>query len=200
MHRAILVGVLQCLIVLSIAGKYEWDRERLPRVWVNATPVDPWLPLRGRYVSLSIQVQMPEGYNGFYERVRLYIDNGHLAGTPDAHSSLTVSRFQQRPWVLTEQLAYFIPEHAPDPSRRPAGEELWVEVSVPPHGPPRPLRLAVKKDGKLTLLAGGRRQEAGDRRARGIRRGRDGGAPCGVVAYEVGEDFRLSKIGCGGRG
>jgi hypothetical protein len=49
-------------------------------------------------------------------------------------------------------LAYFIPEHVPDPSLRPPGEELWVEVTIPRHGPPRPIRLAVKKDGKLTAL------------------------------------------------
>jgi len=49
-------------------------------------------------------------------------------------------------------LAYFIPEHVPDPSLRPPGEELWVEVTLPRRGPPRPIRLAVKKDGKLTLL------------------------------------------------
>lgn len=49
-------------------------------------------------------------------------------------------------------VAYFIPEHVPDPSRRPPGEELWVEVSIPAKGPPRPIRLGVKKDGVLTPL------------------------------------------------
>jgi hypothetical protein len=47
---------------------------------------------------------------------------------------------------------FFISEHVSDPSRRPPGEELWVEVSVPPRGAPRPIRLAVKKDGALTPL------------------------------------------------
>ena len=53
---------------------------------------------------------------------------------------------------VTGAVAFFIPEHVPDPSRRPAGEELWVEVSVPAKGPPRPIRLGVKKDGVLTPL------------------------------------------------
>ena len=51
-----------------------------------------------------------------------------------------------------QAVAYFIPSDAPDPSIRPAGEELWVEVSVPKTGAPRPIRLAVKKDGRLTPL------------------------------------------------
>ena len=52
----------------------------------------------------------------------------------------------------SEQLAFFIPEHVPDPSIRPEGEELWAEVTLPRKGPPRPIRLAVKKDGVLTPL------------------------------------------------
>jgi hypothetical protein len=54
--------------------------------------------------------------------------------------------------ILDDSLAYFIPEHIPDPSIRAAGEELWVEVTLPKKGPPRPIRLGVKKDGVLTPL------------------------------------------------
>ena len=49
-------------------------------------------------------------------------------------------------------LAFFIPEHVPDPSIRAAGEELWVQVSVPENGPPRPIQLGVKRNGVLTPL------------------------------------------------
>ena len=52
----------------------------------------------------------------------------------------------------SERLAFFIPEHVPDPSIRRAGEELWAEVTIPKRGAPRPIRLAVKKDGVLTPL------------------------------------------------
>jgi hypothetical protein len=37
----------------------------------------------------------------------------------------------------------------PDPSIRAPGEELWVEVTLPRRGPPRPIRLGVKKDGVM---------------------------------------------------
>ena len=36
-YRGIAVAVLQCLMVLSVAGKYALDRERLPRAWAKAT-------------------------------------------------------------------------------------------------------------------------------------------------------------------
>lgn len=52
----------------------------------------------------------------------------------------------------SEQIAFFIPEHIPDPSIRAAGEELWAEVTMPRTGAPRPIRLAVKKNGVLTPL------------------------------------------------
>ncbi len=56
--------------------------------------------------------------------------------------------------IPTDQpLAYFIPDGVPDPSRRPSGEELWAEVTVPKKGPPRPIQLGVKKNGALTPLA-----------------------------------------------
>ena len=49
--------------------------------------------------------------------------------------------------TLQTALAFFIPEHIEDPSIRPAGEELWVEVTLPRKGPPRPIRLGIRKDG-----------------------------------------------------
>lgn len=51
-----------------------------------------------------------------------------------------------------QPIAFFIPERAPDPSRRKPGEELWAEVTVPKKGSPRPIRLGVKKNGVLTPL------------------------------------------------
>jgi hypothetical protein len=50
------------------------------------------------------------------------------------------------------QVPFFIPENSTDPAWRPRGEELWAEVSVPKKGPPRPIRLGVRKDGVLTPL------------------------------------------------
>ena len=61
-------------------------------------------------------------------------------------------RIRLQPRDSPQPVLYFIPEHAADPSRRPPGEELWVEVTIPKKGPPRPIRLGVKKDGVITPL------------------------------------------------
>ncbi len=156
MYRSIAVGVLQCLLVLSLAGKYAIDRERLPRAWARTYPVDPNLPIRGRYVSLRVEAELATaGPRAFPGAVKLSAQNGRLFATPampPASSGTMLSTATDRGWLLQEPVAFFIPEHLPDPSRRAAGEELWVEVSVPPNGPPRPVRLGVKKDGVLTPL------------------------------------------------
>jgi hypothetical protein len=158
--RGIAVALLQCLIVLSLAGKYAIDRERLPRAWARALPADPNLPIRGRYVSLRLEVDTangptPAGIPPVGGPVVLSAQNGRLVAAPATSatgSGTLLSAAGPDRWTLQEPVAFFISERVPDPSRRPRGEELWVEVSVPRKGPPRPLRLAVKKDGVLTPL------------------------------------------------
>ena len=151
LHRGIAVTILQCLIVLSVAGKYAFDRERLPRVWAKAEPFDPRLPIRGRYVRLAVEVT-GEGLPSS-SRARLRVQDARLvaARSENPNGVLVTTRLNGH-LVLAEPAAFFIPEHAEDPSRRPSGEELWVEVSVPPNGPPRPLRLGVKKNDLITPL------------------------------------------------
>jgi hypothetical protein len=54
---------------------------------------------------------------------------------------------------LDEPVDFYIAEHADDPSRLKPGQELWIEVTVPPIGPPRPIQLALKQDGAWKPLA-----------------------------------------------
>jgi hypothetical protein len=154
LHRGVAVTLLHCLLVLSIAGKYAIDRERLPRVWARTVNYDPDLPVRGRYVSLRVAVEVPGGPSpSLYGRYRIAIRDGHLVATPDPTSTgEQVTEFLGRGPMLAEPVAFFLPEHAPDPTLRAPGEELWVEVSVPRKGPPRPIRLGVKKNGTITPL------------------------------------------------
>ncbi len=50
---------------------------------------------------------------------------------------------------LQQPVDFYIAEHAADPTRLREGEELWIEVTVPPKGPPRPLQLALKDNGDV---------------------------------------------------
>jgi hypothetical protein len=54
---------------------------------------------------------------------------------------------------LETPVDFYIPEHASDPSRLKPGQELWIEVTVPPKGPPRPIQLALKDNSAWRPLA-----------------------------------------------
>jgi hypothetical protein len=172
-RRGLLVAIVQITLVASLGGKLLADRALYPRVWVEASPVDPMLPIRGRYVSLRVSVAVgpdltlplpgPVAINGRTvmpsqpRPVRLAVENSRLV----AHASQNtggprlrgVLRDGQIVGELQDPLAFFIPDGVPDPSRRSADESLWVEVTVPPKGPPRPIQLGVRKGGVLTPLS-----------------------------------------------
>ncbi len=145
--KGLVLAALHVALVMGITAKYAIDRQTLPRVWARTLPYDPNLPIRGRYVRLRVEV---EGRSLTRQRewVKLSVENDKLVATKaDSETGLRASRPPDGSFALDEALAFFIPEHVKDPSRREEGEELWVEVTVPRKGPPRPIRLGVKKDG-----------------------------------------------------
>lgn len=159
LKKGVIVALLQVLLVGSVGAKFVYDRAVYPKVWLKTQPFDPDLPIRGRYVRLSVVVEQGDKagpQNEYaYQMARLTVRDGSLVALPDQAGthSLRAARCNQQPcWVLSEPVAYFIPEHAQDPSIRKPGEELWVEATIPPNGPPRPIQLGVKVDGKLTPL------------------------------------------------
>ncbi|HEY9104872.1 hypothetical protein [Chitinimonas sp.] len=159
LKKGVLVALLQVLLVGSVGAKFVYDRVAYPKAWLKTQPFDPNLPIRGRYVRLAIIVELdnkasPQG--DYASRpVRLAVRDGNLVAIPDRAGPRSVHSArcgQQACWVLSEPVAYFIPEHAQDPSIRKPGEELWVEATIPPNGPPRPIQLGVKVEGKLVSL------------------------------------------------
>jgi len=258
--KGAIVALLHAGLVSSLGAKLLYDRATRPRVWIRTAPYDPSLPIRGRYVSLQLQVEA-RGFAPTADSAplpaRLSIENERLLATPgDERSEHHVSFGRRQPWVadpevtqryglqrsdlvepqlakhlgiaggvfakevrsgsalaqaglqagdvllridgqatttwpelsralqppqgkqelawdvlrghqrtslkvsvpasqdgallegsalLAQPVLFFIPEHVLDPARRPAGEELWVELTVPKQGPPRPVRLGVKK-------------------------------------------------------
>ena len=163
MRKGLLVAVLHVAIVASLGAKLLVDRATRPRVWARAAPVDPDLPIRGRYVRLRIQAVPSGDLRSQVSQevpIALFVQDGQLTAALATDSNKIFGRVVQRAGehvvVLSEALAYFIPEHAVDPSFRAPGEELWVEVTVPRAGAPRPIRLGVKKDGVLAPIDVGR--------------------------------------------
>lgn len=160
--KGLIVAAAQVALAASVGAKFLVDRANYPSVWVETAPYDPDLPIRGRYVSVAVLVDVkrtavPEADTDDAEifQARLEVQGDRLVAIEDGQALHWVTQRTcgtAKCWQLTDPLAYFIPEHGEDPSRRPAGETLWVEVTVPPTGAPRPIRLGVKKDDTLTPL------------------------------------------------
>lgn len=171
-RKGLFVAGLHVALVASLGAKLMVDRAMLPRVWVRAAPVDPSLPIRGRYVRLRLEVSPGPGLDFAPKNVELSggrsyvqppdrqpvnlaVEEGRLVARPGSESGGIVAEAIERNGrriVLRDPVAYFIPEGVPDPSIRAAGEELWVEVTIPRRGGPRPIRLGFKKDGVLSPL------------------------------------------------
>jgi len=170
LQKGILVAGVQLALVASLGAKYALDRARLPRVWTQTAVYDPDLPIRGRYLSVRLQVDAVSVYKNtplaksnrfsFWNDMRdvnLSVENGKLVASPAEHpTGLQVARWTnnqgQEVTALSEPVPFFLPEHATDPSWRKPGEELWIEVTLPKKGPPRPIRLAVKRGATFTPL------------------------------------------------
>jgi hypothetical protein len=54
---------------------------------------------------------------------------------------------------LSDPVSFYLAEHATSPLPVKPGQELWVEVTVPPKGPPRPIQLALQDNGSWKPLA-----------------------------------------------
>lgn len=154
--KGLVVGAAQVLLLAGIGAKFLWDRASYPRLWVETAPYDPVMPIRGRYVNIALlvdagraapDVDADRAPNMFLARLeardeRLFAvqddDNGR-------HWVRSGRCGERNCWQLAEPLAYFIPEHAIDPSRPVDNATLWAEVTLPPSGAPRPIRLEVRK-------------------------------------------------------
>lgn len=174
--RGLWLALIQVTIVASLGGKLLYDRAHYPHIWVKATPVDRDRPIRGRYLQLGVVVDagafpdeaftpLPAAGEGKAAQPQperrqrrpawLGLDRGRLVAKPAASGSnpntyVALWRDETGSWAQPlAPLAFFIPEHVPDPSAREEGRELWVEVTVTPSGELRPLRLGVRKDGRL---------------------------------------------------
>lgn len=136
-----------------------------PRVWIQVAPDDPSLPIRGRYLAFSWRLPA-EGFTPrenpaanispfLQNRCDLVVRNAVLTAVAneDGENWVNVRLIDNKPIAIAyDDTPFFIGEHVNIPVLRQT-EELWMEVTLPRKGPPRPIRLATKKDGVLTPLA-----------------------------------------------
>src|SRR5262245_43868372 len=167
--KGLVIAAVHVGLVASLGAKLLYDRATRPRVWALTTPYDPNLPIRGRYVTLQLildprglgetkpgsvsQQSQPINLRGEGERLVAEATARPEDYDPSDLHLRFIDRRGEKLAVLAEPVAFFIPEHIPDPSRCQQGEELWAEVTIPKKGLPRPIRLGVKKgDGPIIPL------------------------------------------------
>lgn len=157
--RAIVIAIVQAALVLAIGGSFLYQRATLPRAWALTAGVDPLLPIRGRYVDLRLVIDV-RGPAEDLEKARktrhgwVTVEaaaDGLIGELVPADSragsgqNVTYDQARER-WSLSRPIAFFLSEHEPDPTRLAEGEELWAEVTVPPRGAPRPIRLETRRE------------------------------------------------------
>ena len=154
--KAAFIAVVQVALVFAVAGKLVYDRATLPRAWVQTAGVDPVLPIRGRYVAFNLlfeaapeSAQLPpvdEAASGSLvvrgDKALVVLRRDVPGERPTGPLSFMRRDTPGGPrWMLLGPVAFFLPEHAPDPTRGVAPGELWMEVTLPPGSAPRPIRL-----------------------------------------------------------
>jgi hypothetical protein len=168
LQKGLLFAVIQVALVSSLGAKLLWDRETSPRGWAATRGYDPHLPIRGRYINISLLVKadtvflQSQGSGPFLasgsENVDLAVENGRIVAVRASRSTgLSVSGPQLRDGeilaTLSPPVVYFLPEHAADPMRNPAAATVFLEVTIPPKGPPRPIRFGTKVGSEIVPLA-----------------------------------------------
>jgi hypothetical protein len=155
--KGLIIAAVHLALVCSLGAKLLFDRQTRPRVWVEVMPYDPDLPIRGRYVRLQAKAAA-RGFPDAGEPTEggtalLTVEDDRLIATHTESSAGEDVRIQIEDGapvaLLRTPLAYFIPEHVEDPSGKPG---LMVEVTIPRKGPPRPIRLGVREDGRIRPL------------------------------------------------
>jgi hypothetical protein len=167
LQRGLIFAALQVALVSSLGAKLLWDRGHLPRGWAVTRGYDPNLFIRGRYTSVSLLVKAdkvfpdsPQAQSAPFNRgyvsqnVYLTVENGRVVANPSNQpTGLMVSgpewRDGEKLATLYPPVAFFLPEHAEDPTR---ATTLLVEVTIPRKGPPRPIRFGKNVNGTFTLI------------------------------------------------
>ena len=82
--------------------------------------------------------------------VAVRIEGQDVGGTEDSSAGEEVVGTASSPcnqMQLASSTDFFIADTAQSPLPLTPGQELWIEVTVPPKGPPRPMQLALKDNG-----------------------------------------------------
>lgn len=135
------VRVNGCQSTLPLASQASFPRNR------DGTP-------RGKSFSVIARkfVEFPAKLkveNNRLVAIRIPVADGHPLGVwVRASPGMPCDSF-----LIDEPLNFYLAGRSASPLPLQPGQELWIEVTVPPQGPPRPLQLALKQDDVWKPLA-----------------------------------------------
>jgi hypothetical protein len=98
----------------------------------------------------------PAHFNAWLKVVNNMLVAVRVEGQEDATMGEGITAMPGTPcdqMSLDAPVDFFLPRHTKSPLPLKSGQELWIEVTVPPKGPPRPIQLALKQDGVWKPLA-----------------------------------------------
>jgi len=93
---------------------------------------------RAVYFSANLKVE-----NNRLEAIRIQDPEMHSGGQEVS----AMPGAQCENMRLEAPVDFYVADTAKSPLPLKAGQELWIEVTVPPQGPPRPMQLAMKQNG-----------------------------------------------------
>lgn len=118
--KAAIVALIQVLIVCSLGAKLLYDRRTRPQAWFKTQRYDPNLPIRGRYVSLQIEVADPRPseevqqkfgneiqiYENQQQRYRSFYSFGRECGLIAMHDGKPIAEFDNSPAWNCDNLTF----------------------------------------------------------------------------------------------
>jgi hypothetical protein len=116
--QGIVVALIQVLIVSSLGAKLLYDRRTRPQAWFLTQRYDPNLPIRGRYLSLQVEVKDPrspeELQKKFASEIQMYKNQryatfygfGQECGSIVLRDGSPVAEFDDSPSYGCENLSF----------------------------------------------------------------------------------------------
>lgn len=123
MSHAIAIAAVHVLLILSLGAKLLYDRRTCPQAWFKTRQYDPNLPIRGRYMSLQVEVRDPrspdEVESKFGNEIRTQensrkqfawhgpFDFGHECGSIAVREGVPMAAFEpEGPSTLCDNLTF----------------------------------------------------------------------------------------------
>jgi hypothetical protein len=116
--KGVVVALIQVLIVCSLGAKLLYDRRTRPQAWFLTQRYDPNLPIRGRYLSLQLEVKDPrspeEVQQKFASEIQMYQNQrfstfygfGQECGSVGLHDGSPVAEFEGGPAYSCDNVTF----------------------------------------------------------------------------------------------